>query len=281
MSGTLTGGRAGAEKAKETAHDAARSKPFRLLARAGLASQAVIYFLVGVVAVRVAFEGDGQQADQGGALEELASQPFGAALVWAVGCGVAALALWRLAEAVFGTSGPEGRSAKKRIPAAGGAALCAMTSYTVLAFAAGQQGSGSSDEQSRDMTARAMEWPAGPWLVGAAGVAVLGTGLWIAGRALMRKFREDLRPGTPRTARRAIDVLGVAGGLARGLVFATAGVFVVRAALEYDPDEAKGLDDALRTLAETPAGPWLLVAVAVGLALFGLFALAMSRWQRV
>ncbi len=84
-----------------------------------------------------------------------------------------------------------------------------------------------------------------------------------------------------RRTRRLVDITGVVGGVARGLVFATAGVFAVRAAIEYEPDKAKGLDDTLRSLADTPLGPWLLVLVAAGLVLFGLFSFAMARWRRV
>ncbi len=73
----------------------------------------------------------------------------------------------------------------------------------------------------------------------------------------------------------------MAGGAARGLVFAVAGVFAVRAAIAYEPDRAKGLDDTLRTFADTPLGPWLLDCVAAGLVLFGVFPFAMARWRRV
>ena len=81
--------------------------------------------------------------------------------------------------------------------------------------------------------------------------------------------------------RRAVDTAGVAGGIARGAVFATLGVFAVRAAIDYEPDKAKGVDDTLRSFTETPMGPWLLACVAVGLVLFGAFSCAMARWRKV
>ena len=71
------------------------------------------------------------------------------------------------------------------------------------------------------------------------------------------------------------------GGTARGVVFTAAGAFAVRAAVDYEPKKAKGLDDTLRSFAETPLGPWLLVLVAAGLVLFGVFSFAMARWRRV
>jgi len=64
-------------------------------------------------------------------------------------------------------------------------------------------------------------------------------------------------------------------------VFAAAGAFAVRAAVDYRPDKAKGMDDTLRSFSHTPLGPWLLVCVAAGLVLFGVFSFALARWRRV
>ncbi|GAA2533324.1 MULTISPECIES: DUF1206 domain-containing protein [Streptomyces] len=252
-------------------------------ARAGLTARGVIYLLVGVLALRIAF-GDGQrQADRGGALAELADKPFGAALLWALGTGLVGMALWRLTEALFGSAGRDGRSARKRLLAVARCVFYAFVASSVLVFAANRdRGSGSSDRQSRDLTARAMEAPAGQWLVGLAGAVVVGIGVWIGVQAVRRSYRDKLKLGELSAgARRLVDVTGVGGGVARGLVFAAAGAFAVRAAIAYEPDRAKGLDDTLRSFAGTPLGPWLLVCVSVGLVLFGVFSFALARWRRV
>lgn len=115
-----------------------------------------------------------------------------------------------------------------------------------------------------------------------AGAGAVVVGICIAVGAVLRKYREQLKLGEmSRQVRRAVDTTGVAGGVARGLVFATAGAFAVRAAVDYEPDRAKGVDDTLRSFSETPLGPWLLACVAVGLVLFGAFSCAMARWGRV
>ncbi|MET8946391.1 DUF1206 domain-containing protein [Streptomyces sp. NPDC004542] len=250
-------------------------------ARAGLAARGVIYLLVGVLALQIAFGGSGKQADRSGALAELARHPFGAVVLWAVGIGLAGMALWRLSEALFGSVGKDGRSARKRLLALVRCVFYVFGASSVLSFAAGSGGGQSSDKQSRDLTARALSVPAGQWLVGAVGAGIVVTGVWIAVRAVRRKYRDRLRTGEMSPGvRRLVDVTGVAGGAARGVVFAAAGVFAVRAAIEARPDKAKGLDDTLRSFADAPAGPWLLALVAAGLALFGLFSLAEARWIR-
>lgn len=269
-------GRAGARRATD-------GSVMEGAARAGLTARGVIYLLVGVLALRIAFGDGDRQADRGGALAELAGRPFGAALLWALGAGLAGMALWRLSEALFGSAGKDGRTARKRLAAAARCVFYGCVAYSVLAFAADRDnGSGSSDRQSRDVTARVMEAPAGQWLVALAGVALACGGVWIAVRAARRTYHKELKLGelSPGT-RRLLDVTGVGGGVARGLVFGAAGVFAVRAAIAFEPGRAKGLDDTLRSFAGTPLGPWLLVCVAAGLVLFGMFSCALARWRRV
>ncbi|WP_051900155.1 DUF1206 domain-containing protein [Streptomyces aureus] len=252
-------------------------------ARAGLAARGVIYVLVGLLALRIAFgDSGGRQADRGGALQEIATKPFGAVLLWALGAGLVGMALWRLSEALFGAAGADGGKAGKRLASAGRCVFYGFVAYSVLAFAAGARGSGSGDRQSRDVTAKALGMPGGQWIVGVAGAGLVVAGGWIAVRVVMRKYHKHLKLAEmSRRVRRAVDTTGVGGGAARGVVFAAAGVFAIRAAVKYQPDQAKGMDGTLRSFASAPMGPWLLACVAAGLVLFGLFSFAMARWRKV
>ncbi|MET9466433.1 DUF1206 domain-containing protein [Streptomyces sp. NPDC006544] len=236
--------------------------------------------LIGLLAVRVALGDGGNEADRQGALQELAEKPFGVVLIWAVGIGLVCMMLWRLSEAVFGAAGPEGDKPTKRLASAGRCVFYGAAALSVLTFSAG--GGRSGDQQSRDVTAKALDLPAGQWLVGAVGLGIAVAGLVIAVQAARRTFRKHLAMGGASARwRTAVDFLGVGGGLARGTVFAAAGGFVVYAAVRYDPAQAKGTDDTLRSFTHTAAGPWLLIAVAVGLVLFGVFSWAMARWREV
>jgi hypothetical protein len=278
-----TTARRGRRTARRSVRQAKNSTAMEGAARWGLAARGVIYLLVGVLALQVAFGDSGEQADRGGALHALTQEPFGAAVIWALGIGLAGMALWRLSEALVGASGSDGRKTSKRLQSAARFVLYAVIAGSVLAYAAGDRGgSESSDKKSQDWTARVMELPAGPWLVGLVGAGLVVAGLWIGVRAVQRKYRKHLKlSAMSKRARKVVDVLGVVGGVCRGAVFAVAGGFAVKAALSYDPGKAKGVDDTLRSFAETSAGPWLLAAVAAGLVLFGLFSFAMARWRKV
>ncbi|MDJ0346049.1 DUF1206 domain-containing protein [Streptomyces sp. H10-C2] len=267
---------------------AAGSRAVEWAARWGLATRGVIYLLIGALAIQVAAGRNGNQADRGGAVEQISGEPFGKVMVWVVGLGLAGMALWRLSEALFGAAGPGGHKGTKRLTSAGRFVFYGLAAFSVIAFAlsrtAGQGASqgGSSDKQSKDVTAKVLDMPYGQWLVGIAGVTLVAAGLWTAVRAAQRAFRKHLKVSEmSRQNREVVDFLGIAGGICRGVVFATAGGFAVAAAVKYDPNQAKGLDDTLRSFRETPAGPWLLVAIALGLALFGAFSFAMARWRKL
>ncbi|MEU6312227.1 DUF1206 domain-containing protein [Streptomyces sp. NPDC047014] len=251
-------------------------------ARCGLVARGVLYVLIGTLALRVAFgDSSAQEADRQGALQELAGTPFGGVLIWAVGIGFVCMMLWRLSEALTGAAGPDGDKATKRLAAAGRTVFYATVAFSVLSFAAGSGGR-SGDQQSRDVTAKALDLPAGQFLVGAAGAGIVIAGVVIGVQAARRTFRKHLAMGgVAQHWRKTVDVLGVAGGLARGIVFAAAGGFVVYAAVRYDPAQSKGMDDTLRSFSTTGAGPWLLVAVAAGLTVFGVFSWAQARWREV
>ncbi|MFE4967270.1 DUF1206 domain-containing protein [Streptomyces sp. NPDC056660] len=263
---------------------AANSKAIAAAARAGFVARGVIYALIGVLSLRIAFSGGGKQADRGGAIAEIAQKPFGTVLLWLLGIALAGMALWRLSEAAFGQAGPDGGKPGKRAMAAGRSVFYGFVAYSVLSYAAGDKssGSGSSDQNSQDVTAKALDWPGGQWIVGVAGAAVTAAGLWIAVRAVMRKFEKHLRMSEmSQKTRKVVSFFGVFGGTARGVVFATAGCFAIAAAVQHKPGRAKGMDDTLRTFADTPAGPWLLALIAVGLMAFGVFSWANARWRDV
>ncbi|MFE5111202.1 DUF1206 domain-containing protein [Streptomyces sp. NPDC056663] len=279
----------GPAKARGRVHAqrAANSTAVSAAARAGFVARGVIYVLIGVLSLRIALsDGGGKQADRGGAIAEIAEKPFGTVLLWLLGTALAGMAVWRLSEAAFGQAGPDGRKAGKRAMAAGRFVFYGFVSYSVLSYAAGDKGSGSgsgsSDRDSQDVTAKALDWPGGQWIVAVAGIAVAAAGIWIAARAIMQKFHKHLKMfEMSEKARKVIDFLGMFGGAARGIVFAVAGVFAVAAAVQHQPGKAKGMDDTLRSFTETPAGPWLLVLIAAGLAAFGVFSWANARWRKV
>jgi hypothetical protein len=119
-------------------------------------------------------------------------------------------------------------------------------------------------------------------LVALVGLAVLGEACFAFYQAYKAPFRQDLHSGPGGSdAVKRIVVAGRIGYAALGIVFTEIAVFMVVAALGHDPNQARGLGGALRTLLQEPFGLYLLGLVALGLIAFGLFSLAQARYRRV
>jgi hypothetical protein len=270
-----------ARELSSEAKQAARSPWVAWVARAGLIAQGISYCIVGVLALLLALGEVGSAEDRTGALEKLAGDTLGLSLLIALAVGFASYALWRLSQAVFDREG-EGTDAKglgKRAMYAGKAALYGYLCYATIDIIGDGRGGGSNEDQQ---TAGILEWPAGRWLVLGAGAAFGCVAAYQAYRAFTDKFMEDMKTERmSQTSRRALETLGVVGLLARAIVFGLIGWFLMKAALEYDPDEAVGLDGALAKLAEAPYGPLLLGLTAAGLIAYGLFCVAQARYRDV
>jgi uncharacterized membrane protein len=239
----------------------------------------MIYILIGWIAVLVALGHGSHEADQQGALQYLAGKPYGLVSLWLLGIGFAAYALWRLSEAAFGVAG-DGKRAGPRLRSLARAVIYGALAYLTFQVPSGTQGSQSGQQQ--DVTARVMQHPGGRWLVGIVGLVLVIVGLVLVMEGVRRKFMKYLRTSQmrPRT-RRVVELLGATGTIARGVVVALVGIGVVDAAVSYNSAASGGIDKALLGLRNQPAGPVLLLLVALGLVIFGIYGLCEARWRRV
>jgi hypothetical protein len=147
-----------APRARSRARRASASPAWHILARAGLTARGIIYILIGLVAVLVAFGRGSHEADQQGALELLAGKPYGSAALWLLGIGFAAYALWRLSEAAYGVAG-EGNGAGPRLKSLGRAVVYAGFAYLTFRVLSGTRS--SQARQQEDATAQVMQHPGG------------------------------------------------------------------------------------------------------------------------
>jgi hypothetical protein len=266
-----------------SADRAADSKTIGWLGRLGLVAMGVSYGLVAILAIKLAFGDGGKATSRQGALETIAHDGFGRVLVLLLAIGFAGYALWRFAQALFdrGDAGDDAKGLAKRAGYAGRGLIYAGLCVTAVAILIGAHSSGGSSGTKKE-TAWVLDWPAGQWIVAAAGLAVLGAGIWNIVRGLTRKFKKQLDTASmSEVEEKAATTAGVAGLLARGVVFGLVGIFLVRAAWDYDPNKAIGIDGALRKLAAQSYGDALLGVVAAGLLLFGVFCLFQARYRKV
>lgn len=264
---------------------AGNSDALEHLARVGLIAYGLVHLLIAWLALQLAWGGaSGQPADQSGALSTLAQQPLGTPLLWVLAIGLLALAVWQAAEILrwrhgWSASGQARTEAVKRT----GKAAVKTVIYLALAvlairFATGG-GQNNSSAQQQQTTAGVFGWPGGRWLVGAAGLALIAVGAYHVYKGVTKRFLKEIDlTDCPARATRLVTRLGQAGFPGKGVALTLVGGLIVWAAVTFDPAKASGLDGALHTVLQAPAGPYLLTLVALGIAAFGAFCFVRARY---
>ncbi len=286
------------------------------LARFGLVGKGILHAVIGLLALEIALNGSSStEASTSGALQWIADRPFGGAALWVVGLslrlalrrhhlrrgggvladarvddvGVAALwvvglsllalAVWRGITAVTGD--PVEESDGKHRAAWAFKALF----YGALALAAlrgaldgGSSGSsGSGGDGASSATTTVFDWPMGRWIVVAAGLAIIGLGIYlIVKHALHQEFATRLRVSEDSTP----VLLGRVGYGLRSLAYLLVGFFLAQAGLAGQEDREQGLAGALERVADESWGTALLLGVAAGFLAYGAYCVVESRLRR-
>jgi Domain of Unknown Function (DUF1206) len=266
-------------RVKSNARDLEDSDAVHALARLGLGARSVVWLVIGLLALSVALGGS-EQTDQGGALRAVADQPFGRVLLVVLAVGFAGHGLWRLLNAAVGSRTE--RDAKKKWASRGASLARGLVYLSLCAATVRFLVQGSSQDQTQSLTARLMSATGGRTLVGVIGLVVIGIGIAMAVKGVTHDHADELETGRmPAGLRRPAIKIGVVGLLGRGAVFALIGLFLVRAAVEVDPAEAKGLDAVLQTVAGQPYGRVLLGLAVLGILAYAVWSFVEALYKRL
>lgn len=248
--------------------------------RFGLVAYGFVYLMVAWLAAQLALGHHSGRPSPQGAMTHLAEQPFGRVLLWAIAVGLFVLVAWRFLEAAGGHRDAEGGELLvKRAVSVGKGILYGALGVSTVRIAAG--GGGNSSRGTKTATAKLMDLPAGQWIVGLVGLAIIAYAAVLVWHGWTDRFLKHL-DGEGRTGQdgRAYRWFGRIGYVAKGVAFATVGILIGYAALTHEPSKSGGLDQGLAKVLHQPFGPWLLMAIAVGIACYGLFCFAWARHRR-
>jgi hypothetical protein len=277
----VTGVGAAADSAAGLARETGQSRVVGWLARLGLLGRSLLWFVLGLLAVQVAV-GDSAKADREGALRAVAAQSLGEALLWAATAGFLGYAVWRGLAAAVGHR-DEDSSRKRTLLRVFSATQVIF--YGFLGFMTGRfvvGSGGSADQQRSAQAAQVLMLPGGRYLLGGVGVGLLAIGAAMCVLALRREHDDRLdSERIPDLLRRPAVAIGLVGRVARGAVTALVGAFVIVAAVQYDPSEARGFDQAMSAVAAQPLGSGLLLAAALGLVAYGLWSAVEAACRRL
>ncbi len=269
----------GTARGQQAASQARSSTMLEFGVRAGLLAYGLVHLLIGWTALQLAWSGGGKgSADQTGALRQLVESPLGRGLLWVVGAGLVALAVWQALEAVIGHTREDGaKRVAKRVGSAGRVVIYGVLATSALNVATGESSGGGNNEEST--SAQVMNMTGGQLVVAAVGLGVIGVGGYLVFKGVTARFEKDLSfDATSGRTGDAVRRAGQVGYAAKGVSLAIVGGLFTYAAATHDAKKAGGLDDALATLLEQPYGKVLLTLVALGIVSFGLYCFAWARW---
>lgn len=253
------------------------------LARVGYYCKGIVYTLVGVIAFRAAFDMTGSSPDSESALRSILTQPFGQILLGLVGVGLFGYVLWRFVQAATDPErrGTDAKGIAYRAFYVVSGLIYGSLAVQALRLAIGRAGGGGGDSTAENAsTLMSNQW--GAWLVGLAGLIVAAYGLHQLVKAWQADFSRQFQLSEVSAGwRKWVMRLSRFGTAARGVVFVIIGWFLLRAAWQHDPSEARGLSGALRTIESTAYGPWLAGLVALGLIAYGIFTFLKGRYRRI
>lgn len=249
-------------------------------ARVGFSAKAVLYTIVGVLALRAALGNGGRTTGSRGALTTFLGNEWGAIALIVIALGLFGYAAWRITEALLDPeqkgNGPKGLALRVSYAARGLFHAAIGVQAVRMAVGAGESG----DRSAEALAARALEAPMGKWLVVGAGLFIAGYGLYQLYRAWKAKLSRQL--DLSRLSREAgawLIKVCRAGIAARGIVFAVIGGYLVRAGLDRNPSKAADTGEALSAIGHQPFGAWLLALVAVGLIAYGAYEVVQARYR--
>jgi len=267
---------------KKVTKDAAYSPIMDRLARLGYGVKGIIYITMGFIAFRSALGKSSTPADQLGAIATFGKLPYAQILLWVILVGLISYSLWGLVRA-FLDPFHKGNDMKGLL-VRGGYLLSAVTyaSFVLPTYhlIAGARGTGSN--QTAQFVIKLMALPLGRFLVGAIGIGAVAAGLYQIYMGITSNFEQQFKPYALSSEQlKVAKQVGRFGTIARGVVLALVGYFLVLAAYYARPGQAQGFAGALRFLAQQPYGLWLLGIVAAGLIAFGIYSLMSAAWFRL
>lgn len=271
------------EKVVKEMKEAVSSPLMETLTRLGYAVKGFLYVAIGFIAVSSALGKSSTPADQLGAIVEFSKFPFAQVLLWVILIGLISYSLWGVVRAVLDPF-HKGKDLKG-LMARGGYLVSAATyaSFIVPTYQLIQgvrKGTGAN--ATVEMVSKLMNMPLGPWLVAGLGVATVVAGFYQMYMGFKKDFDKQFDPYALSADQRKLAIeIGRFGTIARGIVFAVAGFFLVLAGYQANPGRARGFDGALDFLAQQPYGVWLLGIIALGLIALGLYAFMSAAWLKL
>lgn len=254
------------------------------MGRWGYAAKSLVYLLTGALTLSAALGEAAPLTDQAGTLRFVATQPAGRTVLVLLGVGLFVYTGVMVLKAVLD---PErrGRGAVSLLVRAG--ELITAAGHALLGWGALQIVSRtgtplSGNQRAREVTAEALRFPGGTWLIVAlaVGIGLVGLVLFVRGALATQLCRELAFDAMPRPTLLVIETIIRFGLLAQGTLFVVLANLLALAAIAGRPGLARGPEGVLQLLARADHGRLYVGAIGAGLIAVGIASMVDARWRR-
>jgi hypothetical protein len=255
-----------------------KEKALQGFARAGLVAKGLVYCLIGLLSVLAAFGQTNRKGDKTNVFELIKEQPFGQVVVVIVAVCLLGFVTLRLLQtfAFTGDKHPGTKGKFKRIGYAVSALIYLTLSFYAFKLALGSQESGDT---KKFFVSILMDYNAGRFVVGAIGLIIMGNGCYHFSRGVTSRFMKKVELHKSEF-KNTFKVFGIVGYAAKGIVLGIIGYFLLRAALDANPDEAEGTGEAFDFL-KNKGGNILMGIVSIGMIAYGIFMFVRARHEKI
>ncbi|MBD1913049.1 MULTISPECIES: DUF1206 domain-containing protein [unclassified Leptolyngbya] len=251
-------------------------------ARFGYAAKGIVYILVGILAFQAAFHWGGKVTNSQGALQTVATQPFGRILLFLVALGLIGYVVWQVVQTIWDPEHNDrgaGAIARRFSYVISGLIYASLTWFALRVSLGNPASSGGGSSQQ---AATLLSKPFGQWLLGLIGVAIISYGFYCFYRAFTRQFQRRLKlDQMSQTTQKWVTRISRFGLFAKGIVALVIGYFVILAARAADPNQIRDTEGALQAIQQQPLGAYLMGITALGLIAYGVFMETQARYRKI
>ena len=249
-----------------------KSEKFRWLVRLGYFSRAMMYSVLGLIALTSAGKvGEGTN----GIFMAIEDFPLGEVILWLMVFGLLGYALFRFASTFFDIEnhGSDAMGWGERIGHAGSAIGHLALAWSAFKFAGENSDDAQSGGGAQEAAAGVLSMDFGGFILGVLGIAFFIAAFNQAKKSYTSSFMNRIAANAPDHTR----LLGQIGFAARAVVFVIIGWSLFKAGfMSAGSEQVKTLGEAVASL----AGEGLVFQlVALGLLIFGLFSLILARYR--
>jgi len=238
--------------------------------------------MIGVMSMLFAMGKRSRPADFSTVLVKVFSEPFGRLLLALLTIGLVGYGLWCFVQALMDTEhkGAGFAGIVTRVLYAGIGFVYLAVAWDAVKLLTRIANIPQGDQPERQLAARVFALSSTTRLIAvAAGLGFLGFCIY----EIRRLYVEGIEILKPKGRKEFIDEvamrIGQIGIVARSVLFAIIGVFLVWSGISFDPNKVRGISGALTELDRQPYGNYLLLATALGLAAYGIYMLLLA-WRR-